>query len=52
MNICDPIPNRKPPAIVPANRRTCFWRDAPIVDKPVNRQVVTAVLMPGQAMEL
>ena len=46
MKICDPIPIRKPPTRAPERRRTCFCRDAPIVESPVNRQVVTAVLMP------
>ena len=32
MKICDPIPITKPPTRAPARRRTCFCREAPIVE--------------------
>src|SRR6266436_2765290 len=52
INTCEPIPNKIPPAIAPVKRKICFWRDAPIVERAVNMQVVTAVLIPGQSIEL
>ncbi len=52
MNTCEPIPIRKPPIRAPAIRRIPFCREEPIVESPVSRHVVTAVLMPGQAMAL